>query len=294
MKALYDSVSFASSRLLTHRYSTSFSIGIKSLAKRFHDPIYGIYGFVRIADEIVDTFHDYDKKNLLDRFEKETYQAIEEGISTNPILNSFQHVVNHYEIPHDLIDAFLASMRFDLDQIEYSKQGYEQYIYGSAEVVGLMCLKVFVEGDQKEYDTLVPYAKRLGAAFQKINFLRDLKADFKDLGRTYFPNIDFDSFSASDKRAIEKEILEDFQWGFEGIKRLPVGAKFGVYVAYSYYFQLFKKISRTPASLVMSRRIRIPNFQKGRILLGSYLKHRLNMIWGGFYRLFFCWVFLVI
>ncbi len=278
MKALYDTVSLSCSKSVTHHYSTSFSFGIRSLAKRFHEPIYAIYGFVRLADEIVDSFHDYDKEGMLNQLTEETYQAIQNGISINPILNSFQMVVNRYGIEEELINAFLRSMRFDLNRQEYNREGFEEYIYGSAEVVGLMCLHVFVEGNKEEYERLKNNARSLGAAFQKINFLRDLKQDYQELGRTYFPGIDFEMFSREDKLAIEHEIAKDFEKGFEGIKELPTGVKLGVYVAYSYYYRLFKKIVNTPAKKVMKARIRIPNLQKGGIFVQSFLRHQFNLI----------------
>jgi phytoene synthase len=278
MKALYDSISYACSKEITHRYSTSFSLGIKSLAARFHDPIYAIYGFVRLADEIVDSFHEYDKVDLLNQLCKDTYKALDQKISINPVLNSFQEVVNVYGIERSLIDAFLKSMRFDLDKHTYNRDGFEEYIYGSAEVVGLMCLQVFVEGDKVLYADLKPSAQNLGSAFQKINFLRDLQEDYKILGRTYFPGIDFDLFTTADKLQIESEIAEDFKLGFEGVKKLPTGVKFGVYVAYVYYFQLFKKIKKTPAKKVLQARIRIPNFRKGSIFVQSYLRHSFKIL----------------
>jgi phytoene synthase len=278
MKVLYDTISNACSKEITQTYSTSFSLGIKSLATRFHTPIYAIYGFVRLADEIVDSFHAYDKVGLLDQLSKDTYKALDQGISINPVLNSFQKVVRSYGIEHSLIDAFLKSMRFDLDQYTYSRVGFEEYVYGSAEVVGLMCLQVFVEGDKQLYESLKPAAKSLGAAFQKINFLRDLQEDYKTLGRTYFPGVDFETFTDADKIQIELEIAKDFKAGYEGVKKLPIGVKFGVYVAYAYYFRLFQKIKNTPSKNVMKARIRIHNVQKGRIFVLSYLKHSFKMI----------------
>lgn len=277
MKALFDQSSLLCSKLVTRKYSTSFSLGIFFLNKKFHDPIYAIYGFVRFADEIVDTFHDYDKISLLERFKKDTYTAIEEGISLNPILNSFQYVVNAYNINHELIETFLRSMEMDLDKNAYDQKGYEDYILGSAEVVGLMCLKVFVEGNAEKYEELKPYAMKLGSAFQKINFLRDLNADYKALGRTYFPGVNLDEFNESTKREIEVDIAEDFAMGFEGIKRLPSSSSFGVYVAYVYYYALFKKIQNTPSHRILHERIRIPNEKKLALVLTSYVRHNLNM-----------------
>ena len=278
MKELFDKVSLKCSQLATTSYSTSFSLGIKCLSKELRNPICAIYGFVRFADEIVDTFHDYNKADLLKRFTNDTYQAIEEGIGLNPILNSFQYVVNAYNIDHELIDQFLYSMEMDLSDQQYDQEKFETYILGSAEVVGLMCLKVFCKGDQKQYDELKPYAMKLGSAFQKINFLRDLEADYVDMGRTYFPGLEMSEFNAENKSTIEEDIEKDFQMGFEGIKRLPQSAKFGVYLAYRYYYNLFKKIRRTPPAHVLTELIRIPNQRKFSILCYSYVKHRLNLI----------------
>ncbi len=278
MKALFDQISQEMSELTTKRYSTSFSLGISFLHKEIQKPIYAIYGFVRFADEIVDTFHGYDKAKLLADFKVQTYEAIDAGISLNPILNSFQWAVNRYHIPTELIDTFLDSMEMDLQKHTYDQGKYETYILGSAEVVGLMCLKVFVEGDQAQYEHLKPYAMKLGAAFQKINFLRDLKADYQELGRTYFPGINLTEFNNALKKEIEADIALDFQKGYEGILLLPRKARFGVYMAYKYYFKLFKKIKSTPAELVLNERIRIPNYRKMRILLTSYVRHNLNLL----------------
>ncbi|MBL6447991.1 phytoene/squalene synthase family protein [Fulvivirga sp. 29W222] len=278
MKELYDKVSTKCSYLATQSYSTSFSLAIKCLDAKLRNPICAIYGFVRFADEIVDTFHDYDKPQLLDRFEKDTYLAIEEGISLNPILNSFQFAVNKYNIDRELIEQFLYSMRMDLGKTTHNNDSFKTYILGSAEVVGLMCLKVFCEGDKAEYDRLKPYAMKLGSAFQKINFLRDLRDDYKHMGRTYFPGLNMDRFDEPSKAEIEKSIESDFKMGFKGIKQLPRSARFGVYLAYVYYYTLFNKIRRTPSSNVMEKRIRIPNQKKFSILFYSYLKHRLNLI----------------
>lgn len=277
-KALFDDVSIRCSRLSTHLYSTSFSLGIRCLDKSLRDPIYAIYGFVRFADEIVDTFHEFDKELLLNRFETETYQAIAEGISLNPILNSFQQTVNKYHIERELIDKFLASMRMDLKLKSYDNTGIDQYILGSAEVVGLMCLRVFCEGDKALYDSLKGYAMKLGSAFQKINFLRDLKADYVALGRNYFPDLDFNNFDDAAKKKIEANIAEEFEIGYQGIKLLPRKARFGVYIAYIYYQSLFKKIRNTPPRQVMTSRIRIRNRYKITLLVYSLVKHRLNLI----------------
>ncbi len=275
---LYNETALKCSKLITQHYSTSFSLGIKTLDRKFHFPIYAIYGFVRYADEIVDTFHDHDKKELLDRFTAETYQSIDEQISLNPVLHSFQLAVNQYNIDRELIAAFLYSMEMDLTEQDYDQQSYEKYIYGSAEVVGLMCLRVFCEGDDAEYQRLKPMARRLGAAFQKVNFLRDIKSDFDDRGRIYFPGVDFKNFSEADKAAIEKDISADFEAALVGIKQLPKGAKMGVYLAYIYYIKLFNKIQNLPSSKILSERIRIPDFKKMILLGRSYFMHRLNYL----------------
>jgi phytoene/squalene synthetase len=278
MKALYDQISVKTSTIITKKYSTSFSLGIRFLHQRFHNPIYAIYGYVRVADEIVDTFHDFDKRKLLEKFRQDTYASIEQRISTNPVLNAYQWVVNEYNIPQELTDTFLDSMEMDLGDIEYDQATYEKYILGSAEVVGLMCLKVFVDGDEKMYEELKPYAMKLGSAFQKINFLRDLKADYKDLGRTYFPGVDFESFDEGVKSQLEADIEEDFRQGYIGITKLPKASRFGVYVAYIYYSRLLRKIQQTPADEIVNTRIRIPNRKKYALFLGSYLKHSFNLL----------------
>ena len=278
MKQLFDDISQEMSALTTKRYSTSFSLGISFLNRELHKPIYSIYGFVRFADEIVDSFHGFDKENLLAEFKVETYKSIAQGISLNPILNSFQWAVNKYEIPLELIETFLNSMEMDLGKQIYDKATYEKYILGSAEVVGLMCLKVFVNGNEAEYEKLKPSAMKLGSAFQKINFLRDLKADYQELGRTYFPGIDMQEFNATVKKEIEADIEIDFRAGYEGILQLPKEARFGVYMAYKYYFKLFKKIKTKSAHSILTERIRIPNYRKVRILFTSYLRHNLNLL----------------
>jgi phytoene synthase len=252
-------------------YSTSFTLGIKALHADHRNAIFGIYGFVRYADEIVDSFHDFDKQLLLDQFKADTYRAIADGISLNPILHSFQLVVRHYDIDKSLIDAFLHSMEMDLSYTNYKQANYEEYIYGSAEVVGLMCLKVFCEHNEALYQQLVPSARHLGAAFQKVNFLRDLKSDYKERGRVYFPNVDFDNFCEKQKSSIEKEIEEDFQKAFEGICLLPKHSRFGVYLAYKYYLKLFRKIKTTPASRVLEARIRVSNPRKLVMWAGTYV-----------------------
>ncbi len=277
-KELFDRISSRCSKLTTKSYSTSFSLGILCLEKELRNPIYSIYGFVRFADEIVDTFHDFDKKVLLERFKKDTYLAIHEKISLNPILHSFQMTVNKYAIGHQLIDQFLHSMEMDLEKKNHSQETFEEYILGSAEVVGLMCLKVFCKGDQATYEKLKPNAMRLGSALQKINFLRDLSADYVGMGRAYFPGIAIESFDDVSKKEIEKSIVEDFHEGYLGIKQLPKGAKFGVYVAYLYYLALLKQIQNTAPEYVLKERIRIRNRQKFSILVFSYLKYQFNLI----------------
>ncbi len=278
MKPLFDNISRKSSKMVTKAYSTSFSMGIKFLAKRFHDPIYGVYGFVRLADEIVDSFHDYDKRQLLTEFKVDTYKAIEQKISLNPILNSFQEVVNTYQIDLWTIETFLKSMEMDLDKNTYDQHGYEEYILGSAEVVGLMCLSVFTEGNKTMYEELKPYAMKLGSAFQKINFLRDFKADADALGRLYFPQLRTQAFDQITKEEIENDIIKDFKVGFEGIKKLPKDARFGVYVAYIYYSQLLAKIMDMPASVIMEERVRISDKRKYALFFGSYFRHSFNLL----------------
>ena len=278
MKGLFDKVSIRCSRLTTKAYSTSFSLGIRFLDPLIRDSIYSIYGFVRFADEIVDTFHDYNKKELLDRFKKDTYLAIAEKISLNPILNSFQSTVNQYRIETVLIEQFLKSMEMDLEQKSFDDNTFKEYILGSAEVVGLMCLRVFTNGDTQMYDRLKPFAMSLGSAFQKINFLRDLKADYLVMGRQYFPGIDMAEFNDATKQKIEESIYADFQHAYLGIKQLPKRARFGVYIAYVYYLALFRKIKNTPSHKVLNARIRIPNPHKAQLLAYSYLRHQLNLI----------------
>jgi phytoene/squalene synthetase len=275
---LYDQTCLKCSKITTKSYSTSFSLGIKTLAKKHHKSIYAIYGFVRFADEIVDTFHQQNKKEMLESFKQQTHEAIDNKHSLNPILHAFQLVVNQYNIDRSLIDTFLYSMEMDLHDIKYDQKAYETYILGSAEVVGLMCLYVFCEGDLKEYERLKKPAMKLGAAFQKINFLRDLNNDYFNLGRIYFPHLDISKFDEDAKKAIEKDIEQDFAAGFEGIKMLPDGARFGVYVAYVYYYALFQKIANTPPKVILSERVRIPNFRKYMLILSSYLRHSLRMI----------------
>jgi 15-cis-phytoene synthase len=278
MKKIFDTLSHDMSMITTKRYSTSFSLGISFLQKDLHKPIYAVYGFVRFADEIVDSFHGFDKNELLADFKRQTFEAIEKGISLNPILNSFQWAVNKYNIDLDLVKTFLRSMEMDLEKREYDKNKYEEYILGSAEVVGLMCLKIFVRGDEEQYQKLKAPAMKLGSAFQKINFLRDLKADFHELGRTYFPGIDLNEFNTTVKKEIEKDIEIDFKAGYEGIKMLPKDARFGVYMAYIYYYKLFQKIKGTKAEVILNERIRIPNNKKYSLFVTSYLRHNLNLL----------------
>ncbi|WP_111668771.1 phytoene/squalene synthase family protein [Algoriphagus litoralis] len=275
--ALFDQTTLECSRLITQRYSTSFTLGIKTLDKKLHLPIYAIYGFVRYADEIVDTFHNQDKQSLLKRFKKDTYEAIEAGISLNPVLHAFQLIVNKYKIDLDLIEAFLHSMEMDLDFKTYNDSKYHEYIYGSAEVVGLMCLKVFCDGDQEMYLKLREPACKLGAAFQKVNFLRDIKSDFEERGRVYFPGVDFNHFDKSVKNLIEQDIQKDFDDSLIGIEQLPKCAKLGVKVAYLYYQKLFDKIKGLPAETITQKRIRIPNSQKISLLLGTYFESKLGI-----------------
>ena len=278
MKQKYDEVSFDCSKITTKAYSTSFSLGIRFLEKKFHRSIYAIYGFVRFADEIVDSFHSYDKAVLLAEFKEETWKAIKNGISINPILNSFQHTVKRYGIEDELIERFFCSMEADLNQTEHSKTSYEEYIYGSAEVVGLMCLRVFTENDNELFQRLKQPAKRLGAAFQKVNFLRDMNADYIELGRTYFPGINFNSFSEHEKEKIQKDIETDFEQSLTGIKQLPVSSRRGVYLAYFYYKKLFLMIKKTTAEKALNARIRIPNHKKFGLMFQSIIRHQLNML----------------
>ncbi|MEI8135997.1 MAG: phytoene/squalene synthase family protein [Bacteroidota bacterium] len=278
MKQIFDTVSGKTSKLVTGQYSTSFSLGIRFLNKDFHKSIYAIYGFVRFADEIVDSFHDYNKKVLLEEFKRDTYLCIERGISLNPILNSFQEVVNKYHIEKILIEAFLKSMTMDLEKKQYSQEGYKEYILGSAEVVGLMCLRVFTEGNKNLYDELKPYAMALGSAFQKINFLRDLNADYVGLGRNYFPNLTMTELNETNKQEIEQDIEVDFNKGLQGIKLLPKKARLGVYIAYIYYRSLFNKIKKLNHKNILEARVRIPNSQKVVLFAGSYVRHGLNML----------------
>lgn len=279
MKSLFDTVSFKCSKLVTKNYSTSFSLAVHMLAPSIRDAIYSIYGFVRFADEIVDSFHNYEKEYLIDDFEKEYYKAMQLGISLNPILNSFQHTVKEYNITDDLVQAFLKSMKLDLIKSNYNTQTeYEDYIYGSADVVGLMCLKVFVKGNNQKYEQLKNEAMRLGSAFQKVNFLRDLKDDNLVLNRNYFPGVNLNSFDENAKTAIINEIEEDFRVAYQGIVKLPIEAKFGVYTAFVYYKKLLKKLKKTPCSEIGNSRIRVSNYTKAGLLAQSFVTYKLKLV----------------
>ena len=279
MKAIFDNVSRSCSRMVTNSYSTSFSLATKMLAPSIRQDIYNIYGFVRFADEIVDTFHNYEKENLFNDFEKDLHKSIESRISLNPILNSFQETVHKYGIQKELYNSFMDSMRLDLHKSEYlSMAEYKQYIYGSADVVGLMCLKVFVNGDNTRYEDLKESAMSLGSAFQKVNFLRDLKSDYDELSRSYFPNVDLSQLNEINKKQIIQEIEEDFHKGLKGIAHLPVEAKFGVYTAYIYYKKLLQKLKKIPSLEIKTRRVRVPNYEKAGLLAKSYISYRLNLI----------------
>ena len=279
MKAIFDTVSNQCSKIVTKSYSTSFSLATKMLSDSIRQDIYNIYGFVRFADEIVDTFHEYDKELLFNNFSKDLELALHHKISLNPILNSFQETYHRYGIDKNLVDAFMKSMRLDLHKNNYLTDAeYKEYIYGSADVVGLMCLKVFVKGDQEKYEALKDSAMSLGSAFQKVNFLRDLKADYEDLSRTYFPNTDLDHLDEASKQAIISDIETDFANGLQGIRKLPLEAKFGVFMAYRYYSQLLKKLKKTPALEIKSTRIRVPNYKKFELLTRSYVKYQLNLM----------------
>ena len=278
MKALFDQISYKISKNITRKYSTSFSFGIFLLNKKLHDAIYAIYGYVRVADEIVDSFHDFDKEELLKEYRKDTYQALERGIRLNPVLNSFQETVSLYNIDRELIDTFLDSMEMDLNPQDYEQENFEKYILGSAEVVGLMCLRVFTENDRVFYEELKPYAMKLGSAFQKVNFLRDLKQDFDTLGRSYFPEIDLNNLSQQDKINIEADIQNDFNEALIGIKKLPSSSMVGVYSAYMYYQVLLTKIKATAPQEVMTTRVRVPNSKKIFLMGKCYVQCRLNLI----------------
>ncbi|MGV1013085.1 MAG: phytoene/squalene synthase family protein [Flavobacterium sp.] len=279
MKPLFDTISFECSKNVTRTYSTSFSSAVKMLAPTIRQDIYNIYGFVRFADEIVDSFHDYDKENLFAMFEKDLDAALQNKISLNPILNSFQHTVHKFQIPNSMIASFMKSMKMDLVKTNYATdEEYKEYIYGSADVVGLMCLKVFVNGDNAKYEELEHSAMRLGSAFQKVNFLRDLKADYEDLSRTYFPNTDLTKLDEASKNQIIAEIEADFEAGYQGIVGLPIEAKFGVYTAYIYYKKLLSKLKKTPSAEIKNTRIRVSDYQKFQLFAKCYFTYKLNSI----------------
>ncbi len=278
MKRLFDELAYEVSKKTTEKYSTSFSLGILALKPRIRNSIYAIYGYVRLADEIVESFHGYDRKRLLGRLYLDTNRALEERISLNPILQSFQETVHKYKIDVKLISQFLHSMEMDLNKVDYNSESYKEYIYGSAEVVGLMCLQVFTEGDRKQYEELKPFAMKLGSAFQKINFLRDLKQDYHTLGRTYFPNLDMTAFNNTIKSQIENEIHTEFREALLGIKKLPGSAKFGVYLAYKYYLSLFAKIRKKSSEEILEHRIRISNAHKALVALKSYLRYKITYL----------------
>lgn len=279
MKRIFDKVSYDCSKMVTESYSTSFTLATKMLATSIRSDIYNIYGFVRFADEIVDTFHDYNKKELFENFEKELKASLEAKISLNPILNSFQHTYHKYQIPYHLVASFMKSMRMDLTKNQYrTDEEYKEYIYGSADVVGLMCLKVFVKGDVSKYELLKDSAMSLGSAFQKVNFLRDLKADFEDLNRAYFPHANLAELDEKSKSIIVDEIKSDFAKGYKGILNLPHEAKFGVYTAYRYYFKLLEKLQKTPSLEIKNARIRVPNYQKFGLLAKSYVNYKLHLV----------------
>ena len=279
MKALFDQVSHQSSKLVTESYSTSFSLATRILSNEIRQDIYNIYGFVRFADEIVDTFHDYNKAELFERFEQSLEQALTDRISLNPILNSFQETVHRFNIDREYISAFMQSMHWDLSKKTYlTDEEYKAYIYGSADVVGLMCLRVFVKGDDVQFNALKDAAMRLGSAFQKVNFLRDLKADHEHLERSYFPNVDMNAFDEHSKQTIIEEIEADFSAGLAGIFQLPDEAKFGVYTAYKYYLRLLKKLKKTPSTQIKAKRIRVPNYQKVDVLARSFIRYQFNLL----------------
>ncbi|WP_209390349.1 phytoene/squalene synthase family protein [Chryseobacterium sp. RR2-3-20] len=278
MKKLFDELSYKISKQTTRQYSTSFSLGILALSPNIRNSVYAIYGYVRLADEIVDSFHGYDRSTLLKRFREQTDQALTEKISLNPILQCFQQTVHRYNIDVQLINQFLKSMEMDLQKIDYDSELYKEYILGSAEVVGLMCLHIFVNGDKELFSTLKPFAMKLGSAFQKVNFLRDMKDDYHVLGRCYFPNVDISYFDNIVKNQIEKEIYDEFKEALEGIKKLPTSSKFGVYLAYRYYISLFKKIKKTSANKIINQRIRISNGRKFSLMMSSYVQYKMSLL----------------
>ncbi|WP_027388778.1 phytoene/squalene synthase family protein [Chryseobacterium gregarium] len=278
MKKLFDDLAYKVSKETTKQYSTSFSLGILALSSSIRNPVYAIYGYVRLADEIVDSFHEYDKERLLAKFKEDTFQALEDRISLNPIMHSFQETVHRFAIDKKLIIQFLKSMEMDLQKIDYNSDLYKEYILGSAEVVGLMCLQIFVNGDKEQFERLKPYAMILGSAFQKVNFLRDMKDDYHTLGRSYFPDLDFSLFDNKVKSSIEKEIEKEFREALVGIKKLPASARFGVYLAYRYYISLFRKIKRKSANAILSERIRISNGAKISLMMSSYVQYKTSFL----------------
>ncbi|MCD1117127.1 phytoene/squalene synthase family protein [Chryseobacterium turcicum] len=278
MKKLFDELSYKISKQTTKQYSTSFSLGILALSPKIRNSIYAIYGYVRLADEIVDSFHGFDRTTLLARFREQTNQALEEKISLNPILQAFQETIHRYDIDVQLINQFLNSMEMDLQKIDYDSELYKEYILGSAEVVGLMCLHIFVDGNKEMYDKLKPSAMKLGSAFQKVNFLRDMKDDYQILGRTYFPNVDISYFDNVVKAQIEQEIYAEFKEALEGIKNLPNSSRFGVYLAYRYYISLFRKIKKTSAKNIINQRIRISNGKKFSLMMSSYVQYKMSFL----------------
>lgn len=278
MKKLFDELSYKISKQTTKQYSTSFSLGILALSPKIRNSIYAIYGYVRLADEIVDSFHGFDRTTLLARFREQTNQALDEKISLNPILQAFQETIHRYEIDVQLINQFLKSMEMDLQKIDYDSELYKEYILGSAEVVGLMCLHIFVDGNKEKYNLLKPSAMKLGSAFQKVNFLRDMKDDYQILGRTYFPNVDISYFDNVVKSQIEKEIFDEFNEALEGIRKLPNSSRFGVYLAYRYYISLFRKIKKTSANKIINQRIRISNGRKFSLMMSSYVQYKMSFL----------------
>lgn len=278
MKKLFDELSYKISKQTTKQYSTSFSLGILALSPKIRNSIYAIYGYVRLADEIVDSFHGFDRTTLLARFREQTNQALDEKISLNPILQAFQETIHRYAIDVQLINQFLKSMEMDLQKIDYDSELYKEYILGSAEVVGLMCLHIFVDGNKEKYNLLKPSAMKLGSAFQKVNFLRDMKDDYQILGRTYFPNVDISYFDNVVKSQIEKEIYDEFKEALEGIKKLPNSSRFGVYLAYRYYISLFRKIKKTSANKIINQRIRISNGRKFSLMMSSYVQYKMSFL----------------
>lgn len=275
---LYRKNNLDCSRITTQNYSTSFSLGVRMLNSRYRPGIYSIYGYVRYADEIVDTFFEQDQRAIFDEFKTETWKALERGFSINPIIDSFQEAVRYYKIDRHLIEAFLKSMEMDLHRSEYDAAQLEDYIYGSAEVVGLMCLRVFYFDEPERFDQLLEPARKLGAAFQKVNFLRDAQDDYENKGRIYFRDIDFNNFDLVQKQKIEAEIEADFRDAYQGIKALKKEVRFGVYLAYIYYLRLFRKIKRARPVEILKQRYRVSNSKKMYLLANAYLKNAFNLL----------------